>query len=59
MAYDYLIKLYLDYTNNYLTLAKFAEHHCISVTIARKLIGLGEYYNEHGPELQINSWYKR
>ena len=54
MAYDYLIKLYLDYTNNYLTLAKFAEHHCITEVDARKLIDLGKYYNEHGPELQIN-----
>jgi hypothetical protein len=51
MAYDYLIKLYLDYTNNYLTLAKFAEHHCISEVDARKLIDLGKSYNEHGPEL--------
>jgi hypothetical protein len=51
MLYDHFIKIYLDYTNDYLTVAKFAEHNCISEQHAREVLILATYYYENGPEL--------
>jgi hypothetical protein len=39
-ARDYLIDLRLDYINNYLTTAKFAEHNGLTEDEARKLLDL-------------------
>ncbi len=41
-----LIDLYLDYTNNYLTLEKFAEHNEITVFDASVILALGKTYHE-------------
>ena len=39
IAYDeYLQSIFLDWTNNYLTYEKFAEHYEISITRAEELI---------------------
>lgn len=37
-ARDYLIELYLDYRNNYLTIAKFAEHNGLTDSQAQALL---------------------
>lgn len=51
MLYDKLIELYLDYKNNYGTVAKFAEHNAISVEDAETIIEIGRKYAFNGPEL--------
>ena len=51
MLYDKLIEYYLDYFNNYLTIEKFAEHHCIKLEHAYEIIAIGRYYYHEGPEL--------
>ena len=51
MLYDHFIKIYLDFINNYLTIAKFAEHNCISEDHAREVLTLAKHYYENGPEL--------
>lgn len=51
MLYDKLVELYLDYRNNYLTVAKFAEHHMISVNDAHDILIMGAKYMDKGPEL--------
>jgi len=44
----YAIDFYLDYFNNYLTVAKIAEHHGISEQSANDLINRGrKLYNQH------------
>ncbi len=43
-----LNNLYLDYTNNYLTIAKFAEHNLIDLHAANCLIDLGRKINNQG-----------
>lgn len=50
-ARDYLVFLYLDWVNNYLTVAKFAEHNGLTVKHTEKLIQLMEYvFNSPHPE---------
>lgn len=39
-ARDYLIELYLDYRNNYLTVATFAEHNGLTTEQGRAFIDL-------------------
>ena len=41
-ARGYLIELYLDYRNNYLTIEKFAEHNGLHVWQAIDLISVAE-----------------
>lgn len=45
-ANEYLRELYLDYVNNYLTVDKFAEHHELHSTDARRLLSLGKILHE-------------
>lgn len=44
-----LIAQYLEFLNDYLTVAKFAEHKGLTEEQGRQLIELGKsiYYNEH------------
>ncbi len=50
-ARDYLINLYLDWRNNYLTVEKFAEHHGLTVGDALLLINLATHvFNSDHPE---------
>jgi hypothetical protein len=50
-ARDYLIALYLDYTNNYLTLTKFAEHSGLHEDQARQLLAIAQnVFNSDHPE---------
>ncbi len=42
MNEDKAIELYLDYVNNYLTIAKFAEHNEITVDEAENIIITGK-----------------
>ena len=35
------MKLYLDWVNNFLSVACFAEHHCITVQQAQEIINVG------------------
>ncbi len=42
---DVLIKAYLDYRNNYLTMEVYAEHNGMTVEQAAKLIHLGAELN--------------
>lgn len=46
---DTLINLYLDWRNNYLTVAKFAEHNGLTVEQADKLLNLARkvMYSDH------------
>ncbi len=46
-----LIDYYLDYTNNYLTLEKFAEHNEIEVFDASVILALGKTYHERYVEI--------
>jgi len=41
-AREFAHRFYLDYFNNYLTVAKIAEHHVISVEFAQILINHGK-----------------
>jgi hypothetical protein len=41
-----LRKAYLDYTNNYLTLERFAEHNALDFEDAAVVVGMGEKYHE-------------
>ena len=41
-----IIDMYLDWTNNYLTLETFAEHNCISVDLASLIIKEGRILHE-------------
>ena len=45
-ANQYLRELYLDYVNNFLTVDRFAEHHGIQSTEARRLLAMGKYIHE-------------
>jgi hypothetical protein len=45
-AREFAHQFYLDYVNNYLTVAKIAEHHVISVELAESLIKHGKAINE-------------
>jgi len=40
-AKEFAHAFYLDWVNNYLTVEKIAEHHGISVDLAKELISLG------------------
>jgi hypothetical protein len=40
-------KAYLDYVNNFLTLACFAEHYQLTEAKAQKIITRGYWINEH------------
>lgn len=44
-----LINAYLDYYNNYLTVAKYAEHNGLTEDQARSLLQLAQkvYYSNH------------
>lgn len=46
MLRQYLINLYLDYVNNWLTLDKFAEFHEITKGEAHTIIEIGKKYHE-------------
>lgn len=46
MLRQYLINLYLDYVNNWLTLDKFAEFHEITRGEAHIIIEIGKKYHE-------------
>ena len=47
MAYnETLQEIYLDYTNNYLTQEKFAEHNGLSLTQANTLLKLAKEVHE-------------
>lgn len=51
VARDYLIQVYLDWTNNYLTVEKFAEHHGLTPDQGTTLIALAtQVYNTPHPE---------
>lgn len=41
-----LIDKFLDYFNNYLTIAKFAEHNELTIEDATALINMGKKYHE-------------
>jgi hypothetical protein len=59
-ANAYLRELYLDYTNDYLTIQKFAEHHQIEVDDARRLMNIGEKLHEkHVEMLQLDAEEKQ
>lgn len=46
-----LIKAYLDFWNNYLTVAVYAEHNGLTESQAQRLIDLGrELYNSKHPD---------
>ena len=49
---DFLIEIYLDYANNYLTIEKFAEHQELNVKDIEYFINLGRkiYNNEYEKE---------
>jgi hypothetical protein len=48
---DYLIAQYLDYWNNYLTPALFAEHKGLTEAQGQSLIDLGrDLFNSNHPE---------
>ena len=49
---NHLIKLYLDYVNNFLTIDKFAEWHGLDIEDASLLIELGRKYNERKAEIR-------
>lgn len=42
----YLIDVYLDYFNNYLTVEKFAEHNEVEILTARKILQIGKGLHE-------------
>ena len=47
---QYAMDCYLNWFNNYLTIAKFAEHHNMSIELAERLITRGsELYNAKFP----------
>lgn len=43
---NYCVKMYLDYVNNFLTVARFAEYYGITETEANEVIRIGRYNNE-------------
>lgn len=43
---DYLIKTFLDYFNNYLSISKFAEHNEINEETAKLIIEAGRIEHE-------------
>jgi hypothetical protein len=45
-ATEFARQFYLDYVNNYLTVAKIAEHHVISFELAEALIKNGKAIHE-------------
>ena len=49
---DFLIEIYLEYANNYLTVEKFAEHQELNVKDIEYFINLGKkiYHNEYKKE---------
>ena len=46
-ARDWLVALYLDWRNNYLTVAKFAEHNGLTEDEAETLIDLARLVFSH------------
>lgn len=46
-----LIDLYLDFVNNYLTVAKFAEHNELDIKDANEILILGKKYHERYVEM--------
>jgi hypothetical protein len=46
---DYLVKVYEDWRNNYVTVGTFAEHHGLTEEQGRKLLELARevYYSAH------------
>lgn len=48
---DAIIKIYLDYFNNFLTINRFAEYYDIEPDEARTLINLGRKYHERKCEI--------
>ena len=42
----YYHRMYLDYLNDFLTVAKFAEYYCISVADANDIIKKGRVYHK-------------
>jgi hypothetical protein len=47
-AREKYIKMYLDYTNNFLTVEKFAEHYQITIEEAQKSIEKGKQAHYKG-----------
>jgi hypothetical protein len=48
---EHLRTAYLDYVNNYITVAKFAEHNNITDTDAQIIIDMGRKYHEEYAKL--------
>lgn len=51
---QHIVDFYLDYFNNYLTIAKIAEHRGISIELATSLINEGRLLNNKDPQ-HLNS----
>lgn len=45
---DTLIKIYLDYVNNYLTIERMAEDYGTSESQMQYMISMGKYYHNKG-----------
>lgn len=45
---DTLIKIYLDYVNNYLTIERMAEDYGASESQMQYMISMGKYYHNKG-----------
>ncbi len=45
---EILINAYLDYTNNYLTVAKYAEHNGLTTIQAETILAVGQDLFENG-----------
>jgi len=46
MIRQYLINIYLDYINNWLTIEKFSEFHELSIDDAKIILDMGKKYHE-------------
>jgi hypothetical protein len=56
MGRKYLTEFYLEWWNNYLTVAKMAEHHEISEVHCHVLIEMGRcYHNEYCDMMKENT----
>jgi len=51
---QFLREMFLDYFNNYLSVAKFAEHNEISMTMATLLVEMGRELHEEYVQLLKN-----
>ena len=56
---DAIIKIYLDYFNNFLNISRFAEYYDIEPDEAITLINLGRKYHERKSEInKLNKYMK-